>query len=62
MKKELIASDIDDQLKHCQAAASLGIKAVLLGDYPWNRTEKLPSGVTRCKDWPAVLEYFNERG
>lgn len=49
---------IDDQIKHCTAAAEAGVTALLYGDYPWNQTEKLPEGVTRCKDWEAVLEYF----
>ena len=53
---------IDDQLKHCIAAAQAGIRSLLFGNYAWNQTEKtLPTGVTRCKDWPAVLEYFDGR-
>jgi len=50
---------IDDQLKHCAAAADLGIKTVLFGDYPWNQVDELPPGVTRCRDWAAVEEYFD---
>lgn len=50
---------IDDQLKHCIGAIEVGCEAVLFGDYPWNQSEKLPEGMTRCKDWPAVLEYFD---
>jgi len=53
---------IDDQLKHCTAAAGLGIKALLFGDYPWNQSDKLPPGVTRVKNWQEVLEYFDEQG
>jgi len=52
---------IDDQLKHCISAAEAGIKALLFGDYSWNQTSSLPEGVTRVKDWKAVLEYFNEK-
>lgn len=50
---------IDDSLKHCTLAAEAGMKAILFGDYPWNQAETLPFGVTRCKDWMAVLEYFD---
>lgn len=51
---------VDDSIKHCGIAASEGMKAVLFGDYPWNRAEQLPDGVTRCDDWPAVVEYFTQ--
>lgn len=50
---------IDDQIKHCEAAARLDARAVLFGEYPWNEAASLPPGVTRCKDWPAVLRYFD---
>ncbi|HEX7368352.1 MAG TPA: hypothetical protein VF261_01695 [Candidatus Saccharimonadales bacterium] len=50
---------IDDQPKHCFAAASIGIPALLFGSYAWNRNiGALPSGVTRAADWLAVREYF----
>lgn len=52
---------IDDQLKHCLSAGEAGIRAVLFGNYPWNQADGLPTGVTRCKDWGTVLEYFDER-
>lgn len=52
---------IDDQPKHCFAAARTGIKALLFGVYPWNQNIKeLPKGVIRVKNWQEVLEYFNE--
>jgi 5'(3')-deoxyribonucleotidase len=51
---------IDDQPKHCLAAAEAGIQAILFGDYGWNRDiGALPERVTRCKDWAAVQEYFD---
>ena len=50
---------IDDYLKHCAAAVQGGVPALLFGDYPWNRADTLPAGVTRCADWLAVLEYFD---
>lgn len=52
---------IDDQPKHCIAAAEGGIDALLFGDYGWNRSVTLPTGVTRVKDWRSVVDYFNEQ-
>lgn len=49
---------IDDQPKHCFAAAEVGVKAILFGDYAVSRNLDLPNNVTRCRDWQAVLEYF----
>jgi 5'(3')-deoxyribonucleotidase len=51
---------IDDQIKHCNAAAAAGIEAVLFGDYPWQGDE-VNTKVHRCHDWPAVERFFNER-
>jgi uncharacterized HAD superfamily protein len=50
---------VDDQLKHCRAAAESGVRAVLFGNYPWNQADSLPDGVVRCADWAAVEEYFD---
>ncbi|OGL35477.1 hypothetical protein A3F65_00150 [Candidatus Saccharibacteria bacterium RIFCSPHIGHO2_12_FULL_47_16b] len=52
---------IDDQAKHCLAAAEAGIEALLFGDYSWNKLEKLPPKVTRVKNWQEVLEYFTHQ-
>lgn len=52
---------IDDSVGHVSECAEAGIDGILFGDYPWNQTNELPAGVIRCKNWPAVLEYFNER-
>jgi len=49
---------IDDQLKHCEAVAGAGMRAVLFGNYRWNQADKLPERVTRCNDWAAVGTYF----
>ena len=50
---------IDDQLKHCLAAAELGIDTLLFSNYTWNQTdEALPEKVVQVSDWQAVLEYF----
>ncbi len=54
---------IDDQPKHCIGAASVGVKAVLFGGYPWNRDVDIPKSVVRCNNWPSVVEYFDgQRG
>lgn len=53
---------IDDQLKHCVAAAEAGITALLFGDYKWNRSEvTLPENVIRVVDWMEVEEYFDAK-
>lgn len=51
---------IDDQTKHCFAAAEAGIHAILFGDYTWNQTDELPSLVTRCRDWQAIRAFFRD--
>lgn len=45
---------IDDLPVHCNLAAENGIKAILFGDYSWNRNEAIMPNVTRCKTWPDV--------
>jgi 5'(3')-deoxyribonucleotidase len=52
---------IDDSLQHVSECAEEGIAGILFGDYPWNKAAELPDGVTRCRDWGEVLEYFDER-
>ena len=49
---------IDDQPKHCNGAAQIGIKGLLFGDYGWNRTVEIENLVTRVSDWRAVEKYF----
>jgi hypothetical protein len=53
---------VDDLVRNATKARLVGAKAILFGEYPWNRTDELPDHVTRCKDWPEVKEYFDERG
>lgn len=54
---------IDDSLKNLTLVHEAGIKTILFGDYAWNRTDVLPQGMVRAKNWQAVLEYFeNEPG
>jgi 5'(3')-deoxyribonucleotidase len=50
---------IDDQPKHCLAAAEAGLTALLFGDYRWNRDIKLPKNVYRAKTWQTVQEFFD---
>lgn len=52
---------IDDQPKHCFAAAAVGIDSILFGNYNWNRVDKLPSGVVRCEDWNNIKDYFDAK-
>jgi len=52
---------IDDSVEHVSECAEAGLEGVLFGDYEWNQVKELPGGVTRCKDWRAVLEYFDGR-
>ena len=47
---------IDDNPEHCQTVLDKGIKAILFGEYGWHVS--VPKPVVRCKDWQAVLEYF----
>ena len=52
---------IDDQLKHCIAAADCGVQALLFGNYRWNRMDKLPKGITEVHGWEDVRRYFNAK-
>lgn len=62
LARELGASYIiDDQLKHCIAAAEAGLQALLFGDYPWNRSASLPENVIRVSDWESVGSYFKKK-
>ncbi len=49
---------IDDLPRHCNLVAEAGLRAILFGNYAWNRYEKIVAGVTRCRDWEAVLAHF----
>lgn len=51
---------IDDQLKHCEAVAVEGVKALLFGDYRWNQTDQLPKNISRVSNWSEVGDFFNE--
>lgn len=47
---------VDDGLANVVEAAAHGMRGVLFGDFPWNRTDTLPGGVVRVLDWEAVVE------
>ncbi len=49
---------IDDQPKHCIAAADAGITALLFGDYPWSRSIHPTKNMHKVSDWEAVKVYF----
>lgn len=51
---------IDDQIKHCNGAADIGVEAILFGDYPW-QLDVLHENVHRCHDWQAVRRFFSEQ-
>lgn len=50
---------IDDQPKHCIAAAEAGIPALLFGDYSWNRGVTVPDGVTPVLNWVGVERFLD---
>lgn len=47
---------IDDSVDNVEKVAETGIKSLLFGDYPWNRTDQLPENVRRVSNWDEVLE------
>ncbi len=53
---------IDDQPKHCFAAAKIGVTSLLFGVHKWSQIEKLPDKVVRVKDWMEVERYFDAKG
>lgn len=48
---------IDDNVNHCQTAQDEGVQPVLFGSYGWHYD--VPEDFPRCRDWQAVLEYFD---
>jgi uncharacterized HAD superfamily protein len=54
---------IDDQLKHCEAALTLGINTIVFGYYMGNKdTDIERRGATRCVSWTEVEAYFKAAG
>jgi 5'(3')-deoxyribonucleotidase len=48
---------IDDNVGHCLDAREHDVTPVLFGNYGWQHAA--PGDIARCKNWAAVLEYFN---
>ena len=51
---------IDDNLRHATMAAAEGIKVLLFGDYPWNKTDNLPKDIIRVRDWDEVVKVLGQ--
>lgn len=49
---------IDDQPKHCNLAAEIGIKPLLFGDYKWAKNCEIHKDVTTVANWHKVAAYF----
>lgn len=59
---ELGAQDlIDDNYDHCKSALDVSVRALLFGNYGWNR-EVASNGIERAHDWQEVLAYFENEG
>lgn len=50
---------IDDQPKHCLAAAEVGLQVLLFGKYPWNKAVNDSDNLKRAVNWQEVAEYFD---
>jgi len=57
MLKPIIAVDIDDQLKHCEAVTEAGKQALLFGDYGWGQADALHPNIIRVKNWAEIEAY-----
>lgn len=53
---------IDDNVEHAHTALERGIQVLLFGSYGWHKNIEIHKDVVRCKDWTAVLEYFDGIG
>jgi len=49
---------IDDQVKHVNAAAKLGVQALLFGDYHYQVNQKLHPKVVRVKNWREASRHL----
>lgn len=55
---------IDDSLTYTSEVASEGFHALLFdlnGTYPWNKSDSLPSGVTRVTNWDMVVKEISSK-
>jgi FMN phosphatase YigB (HAD superfamily) len=48
---------VDDNPEHCMSAYEYGVTSILFGDYGWHHNA--PEVLIRCRDWTAILEYFD---
>lgn len=47
---------IDDHITHGVDVLQAGVeRAILFGNFPWNRQDVLVTGMTRCQNWEEVL-------
>lgn len=43
---------IDDHVDHGESVLAAGVSEVIVfGDYPWNNSFELPTGMSRCSNW-----------
>lgn len=49
---------IDDNAGHCELADKANIKALLFGNYGWNRSAAIGPNTQRVRDWAEVKAYF----
>lgn len=47
---------VDDHPRHCAAAANMGIRTIMFGEYSWNQEEEVPDSVERTRDWKEVCQ------
>ena len=47
---------VDDQLHYAADSSKHGLPMFLFGNYPWNKAEVLPKGVTRVAGWGEVVD------
>jgi 5'(3')-deoxyribonucleotidase len=47
---------IDDNPANLMTAVDKGVVGILFGEYGWHHNA--PDHLVRCRDWPAVVEYF----
>jgi uncharacterized HAD superfamily protein len=48
---------IDDNAEHCTSAIELGKRAILFGEYGWNRTNSDPR-ILRASNWQEVYDHI----
>lgn len=46
---------IDDHIYHAKDVVKFGVDVLLFGDYAWNQSDEIITGVRRVKDWGEVM-------